>query len=173
MSGNNNQCLMILSYTDISLIPSGHTHGERLSGQLSQFSWQLTWILESPIRFLYYVTLKYVSDRKWRFIVCYQNINWTVPSLRSLKSYRHRQLNCFPVWNFLNGEDVLVCLPPDGGKSFCFTSIPVVFDALRGWIIKKQNIITILVFCRECDWMETRPYRYNDINELNSVTCTI
>ena len=46
------------------------------------------------------------------------------------------------VRNFLNGNDVLVCLPTGEGKSFCFACIPIVFDALRG--LKKKSIAIVV-----------------------------
>lgn len=36
------------------------------------------------------------------------------------------------VYHFIDGRDVLVCLPTGSGKSICYAILPLVFDALSG-----------------------------------------
>ena len=39
---------------------------------------------------------------------------------------------CSVVQAFLDGHDVIVCLPTGSGKSLCYWILPGVFDRLRG-----------------------------------------
>ena len=44
-------------------------------------------------------------------------------------------------FNFMVGKDVLVCLPTGEGKSYCFASIPIVFDTLHEGQVRSIGIV--------------------------------
>ena len=46
-------------------------------------------------------------------------------------SFRSNQQE-LAIKNFVQGDDVFVCLPTGSGKSLCYCILPAVFDALRG-----------------------------------------